>query len=142
MRKEKMNNRRATASGFSLIEISIVVMIIGVLVLGALGGYQYLERAKRNTTITNLKNVKLAIESFRADTGSYPQSLTELKERPSNEKISKKWQGPYLPGEPVDGYNTELMYKLTKGEKHPYELYSWGANGEGSPQEEWVSVWD
>jgi general secretion pathway protein G len=132
---------RKSKAGFSLIEISIVLIIIGLLAGMTIGGLAYVRQARYTNTDSILKNVKIAIDSFQLHTGMLPASLNDLLERPSNEKISKKWQGPYLDKEPHDAWNNELIYRPTKGGKHPYELYSWGPNGEAAPEEEWRDAW-
>jgi len=130
--------------GFSFIELVVVVTIIVLLAAVAIPGYYaFVKRVKKSTTISTLQTTHNAIDAnFYADTGSYPNNLSELVNRPADEKIGKRWEGPYLTKEPEDGYKHELVYRVTKGGKHPYELYSWGPNGEGSPESEWISVWD
>lgn len=129
-------------SGFSFIEILVALTIVGVMGAMGFGLFKYIARAKRTATDTELMNVKLAIDTFNNDTGQYPASLDDLVNKPSDPKISKRWRGPYTETENVDGWKHPFVYQLTKGGAHPYELYSWGPNGEGSPAEEHVSVWE
>ncbi len=129
--------------GFSLIELSIVFALIGLILAGVMATYFTVSsRTKLSASRSLLLNVKTSIDNFQLDTGALPASLNDLLERPSNEKISKKWRGPYLNKEAIDGYNNELVYRPTKGGKHQYELYSWGPNGEGAPEEEWIDAWN
>jgi general secretion pathway protein G len=131
---------RASRSGFSLIEImiavSIIALVAGLVVPNAM---DYFRKARIKSTRVAMKGVQDAIQSFNMDTGSYPASLSDLKVRPSDERTAKRWDGPYLSGDPNDAWGNELVYTLRpKGSQPPYELYSWGASGEGSPQEEWI----
>lgn len=135
-----MTFRSSSSSGFSLIEIvvavSIMALAVGLIVPTV---FRYVKRAKLQTTKVALKSVKEAIELFDNDTGFYPETLQDLMEKPANEKLAKGWSGPYLEGKTKDGYGHDLVYSLNpKGTKPPYQLYSWGPNGEGSPEEEWI----
>ena len=90
----------------------------------------------------------MAIESFHDDTGSYPKDLTELYEKPSDPRVAQLWKpeaGYYLEQKQVqklDPWKHEFQYELTKGGAHPYELYSYGKNGEEGAAEDRISVWD
>lgn len=141
---QRIKNAMTTKKqGFSLIELSIVFALIGLILAGVMATYFTVSsRTKLSATRSLLLNVKTSIDNFQLDTGILPASLTDLLERPSNDKISKKWRGPYLNKEAIDGYSNELMYRPTKGGKHQYELYSWGPNGEGAPEEEWIDAWN
>ena len=130
--------------GFSLIEIMIVIGIIAVIMAGVFGGVAVMKRAREGTTKTTLRTLQAAISAFQTDTGVYPTTLSDLVNRPADEKIGKKWgTGGYLDKEIVnDSFGNEYVYRVTKGGKQPYELYSYGPNGEGSPEVEWIHVWD
>ena len=143
-----VKTKRYGREGFSLMEIMIAVMILGL--VGAMVGpamFKYFANAKKTTTTSTLKSVQSAINMYKMEVGQYPSKLTDLVQQPrGDDKNSKKWNGPYMGTEdnpvlPEDGYGNELKYKLTPGGKHPYELYSFGEN-ENSPKEEWISVWD
>ena len=62
-------------SGFSLIEIMIVIMIIGVLAAGTFGGLRWLQRAKLTTTETKLAAMDTMIEQYSTTMGEYPLDL-------------------------------------------------------------------
>jgi general secretion pathway protein G len=140
------NNR----SGFSLVELMIVIVIIGL--LGAVLAPKVndaLKKARKGTAKTTIMNLKGGILKYEADISKYPSSLKDLKKRPKggDERVTKKWDGPYFGDEgdelPEDPWGNKFQYKLAQpGSKRPYELYSFGPNGKGSPKEEWISVWD
>ena len=130
----------SAASGFTLIEIVLAITIMGM-IAGVVFQQvtKYLKRSRVKTTRLTLRMVQGDVQSFHTDTGSYPESVSELMERPTDEKISRRWDGPYLDKEPTDAWNNELTYVLNpKGAKPPYDLYSWGPSGEGSSEEEWL----
>jgi general secretion pathway protein G len=131
-------------AGFSLLEIVIAVSIMAIIAaLVVPQVFNYLKKSKKQATKVALSNVQNAIETLQSDTGSYPTTLGDLTTRPVDQKTASRWEGPYLKNEPKDGFNNELVYILSpKGTQPPYELYSWGPNGEGSPQEEWIRARD
>jgi general secretion pathway protein G len=137
---------RYARAGFSLMEIMIAVMILG-LIMGLVGPkvFQMLDNAKITTARSEIKSFKDGITMYKENTGVYPQKLIELGKRPKDEKIAKRWKGPYVELEeaPEDPWVNKYYYKVnSEGSKHPYELLSYGPNGKGSPKEEHISVWD
>lgn len=128
-------------SGFSIMEILIYIAIVGLLAsVGIPGLIRWYENSKKSATRTTLMNVKQSVTAYYLDTNKYPNQLEDLIEKPQN---IKNWSGPYLEGDelPDDGWGNPLYYKPTPGQKHPYELYSYGASGpEGDGDE--ISVWD
>jgi len=131
-------------SGFSLIEIMIVLAIIGMILAVAVPGFMTArKKGKITTTRATLKSIEVSLQEFHDDTGTYPVTLRDLVEKPFDEKIAKRWQGPYLKKEiSTDSFGNDIQYQVTKGQRHPYELYSYGPNGEGAPRDEWIDVWE
>lgn len=136
-----------TRSGFTLMELMIVIMIIGLL-----GGVlapavnNALKKAKKGTCKTLLLNLKNGIARYQGEVGQLPLTLKDLIQKPSGER-TKKWDGPYYGEEgikkvPEDPWNNKFHYKVTAGGQHPYELYSDGPNGKGSPKDEHIGVWE
>jgi len=134
-------------SGFSLIEIMIAVVIIGIMAtigISAISGYR--ARASKTATVSMLTSLKNAVQMYYSDTGKYPQSLDELVDKPDgDDPLAKRWEGPYIEakggGVPVDGWNNEFQYERTPGGAHPFDLYSFGPEGEDAPEDERLSAW-
>ena len=117
--------------GFSLIEIMVVILIIGVLAAGAFGGFRLLQRAKLSTTESKLAAVDTMLETYNNQIGEYPGDLSELVNGPTNQALLKRWGEPLATQEELeDGWKQPFMYeKKAKGARPPYELYSIGSKG-------------
>ena len=131
--------------GFSLIEIVVAIAIMAILTtLVVPQVFRYVGRAKNLKTTTSLKAIKNSVMEFQMDTGQLPANLIDLAVRPNAAAIGQRWKGPYLDEKSIeaDGWGNEFIYrKNSPGSKKPYDLYSWGTNGEGSPENEWIDAW-
>lgn len=133
--------------GMTLIEIIIVVTIIGLFAgLAGPGLFKWITSAKENKTKVRLTGLKSVITQFKEETGQYPSTLLDLVTRPTDPKVAARWRGPYVEAPEKDfedGWGNEFVYRKSPAGtgKRPFELYSWGPNGDSSPQEEWVDVW-
>ena len=124
---------RKNHSGFTLIEIMVVVVILGV--LAAMVGPQILGRpdqAKVTVAQSDIESISQALELYRLDNGFYPttdQGLQALVSRPSFSPEPKKWNPEgYLKKTPMDPWGNEYLY-LQPGNNGKYDLYSLGADG-------------
>ncbi|MEX0672115.1 MAG: type II secretion system protein GspG [Candidatus Babeliales bacterium] len=133
-------------NGFTLIEMVIVIALMGLfaVVVGP-PAMKYLAGGRIRTTEANLQSINQAIESYYIDSNRYPEALKDLVRKPMDEEIAQTWRGPYLSLKkgskdlPLDGWNRKFEYRLNEeGAETPYELYSYGAKGKGSPQSEWL----
>lgn len=112
--------------GFTLIEILIVVVIIGLIASliapNIMGKY---ERSKEEIAKAQVEMLSSAVQSFIIDVGRCPTSLEELIK--SNDP---KWRGPYLSkGEiPLDPWGRPYQFKCP-GDHGQFDLYSLGPNG-------------
>lgn len=134
---------KSLRSGFSMVELMIYIAVVGILVLVIAPNFMsYFKKAAISTTNTNIQVVKQALTSYYSDTGRYPESLRDLVRKPHDEIVAKRWQGPYLELKdeddlPIDGWKNELVYRRIDGVPNkPYELYSYGPNGDAGTEEE------
>ncbi|WP_353232656.1 type II secretion system major pseudopilin GspG [Pseudomonas helleri] len=126
--------RASTQRGFTLIEIMVVVVIIGV--LGAIVVPQFMSRpdqAKVTAAHTDIQAISTALEMYRLDTFNYPstqQGLEALVTRPSGTPLARNWnpQG-YLKSLPVDPWGTPYQYLNPGTHSAGYDLFSFGADG-------------
>jgi len=115
--------------GFTLIEIMLVVIILGVLaamVVPKLTGRS--DEARRSVAKTDIESgLAMAIDLFEVDTGSYPSELNALLSAPGG---VSGWKGPYLKKVPKDPWGNEYMYRYP-GMHNPdgYDLFSKGKDG-------------
>ena len=126
--------RTSTQRGFTLIEIMVVVVIIGV--LGAIVVPQFMSRpdqAKVTAAHTDIQAISTALEMYRLDTFNYPstqQGLEALVTRPTGTPLARNWnpQG-YLKSLPVDPWGTPYQYLNPGTHSAGYDLFSFGADG-------------
>ena len=114
--------------GFTLLELLVVVLIIGLLTgivaprfLGTVG------RSEITTANAQIDSFVKAIEAYRLDMGHYPDSelgLNALIQAPANDP---RWRGPYLKkGIPLDPWGTPYQYRSPGGNGKDYDLISFG----------------
>lgn len=112
-------------SGFTLVEIMVVVVIIGILagiVVGSFTGHA--DEARMQATKASIANISTQIDLFRIQQGRYPNSLDELVNKPSD---AKTWGGGYMKnGVPLDGWSNKFIYKL---DASSFTILSYGADG-------------
>lgn len=121
-----ISNRTIAArqSGFSLIEILIVVALIA-LIAGMVANQVFGGRARANVKLAESGVADLAgkIENYEMDTGSLPDRLEDLVKEPGN---AKGWLGPYAKESALrDPWNTPYDYRVP-GEGARYAIISYG----------------
>lgn len=116
--------------GFTLIELMLVVIILGILVamvVPRLVGRG--EQARKQAAEADIRsNIALALDLYELDNGSYPEKLEDLLKDPGESKAAN-WNGPYLKRNPVDPWGREYNYKSPGQYSKDYDLYSYGADG-------------
>jgi general secretion pathway protein G len=129
------HNRGRPLSGFTLIELMLVVIIIGVLAAMALPRFAgRSEQARVSVTRTDIiANIAVALDLYELDNGRYPsteQGLAALRTKPTLSPEPRNWNGPYLKRSPVDPWGNPYQYKYPSTRSSvDYELYSFGADG-------------
>jgi len=122
---------RPTELGFTLLELLVVMVIIGLLA-GYVGPKYFTQVGKSQvkTARAQIDALEKALDQYRLDTGRYPpmdQGLAALITRPPNEP---KWDGPYLKKSvPADPWGNPYVYKIP-GEHGEYDLVSLGKDGQ------------
>lgn len=121
-------------AGFTLLELLVVLVIIGL--LGSLVGpklFGKADAAKIQTAQTQVKMLKGALETMRLDIGRFPttsEGLALLNEAPKDERITARWKGPYLDEAlPLDPWGNAYQYGVPGANGQPVAIYSFGADG-------------
>jgi general secretion pathway protein G len=116
--------------GFTLMELLIVLVIIGL--LAALVGptlYQRIKPAKESAARAQIENFATALDSFYIDTGRYPTTQEGLKALRAKPESLEKWNGPYLKKEvPADPWGNLYQFRAP-GRSGGYEIISYGTDG-------------
>lgn len=126
MRKEK---------GFTLIELMLVVIILGVLVAMVVPRFAgRSEQARQAAAKTDIEaSIAVALDLYELDNGMYPtteQDLKALRTKPGSNPVPPNWKGPYIKKTPIDPWGREYVY--TSPGVHnteDYDLASWGKDG-------------
>lgn len=136
-----MNRVTLRVSGFTLTELLIVLVIVGL--LAALVGptlYQRINPAKQSVARAQIENFMTALDSYFLDNGNFPapqQGLNSLRSRPES---AAKWNGPYLKKEiPVDPWGNPYVYR-SPGRNGGYEIISYGADGKEGGEGEHADI--
>ncbi|OHC90944.1 MAG: type II secretion system protein GspG [Sideroxydans sp. RIFOXYB12_FULL_59_6] len=130
--------------GFTLLELLVVMVIIGLLA-GYVGPKYFAQIGKSEVKVARaqIDALSKSLDQFRLDTGHYPtaeEGLTSLVTRPANET---KWDGPYLSKSvPLDPWGNAYIYKFP-GEHGEFDLISNGRDGQpgGTGEASDVTSW-
>jgi general secretion pathway protein G len=120
--------------GFTLIEIMVVVVILGI--LAALVVPRFLDepdKAKRTKAITDIRGIEQALNMFKLENGFYPttdQGLQALVTKPQTGRIPTRYkEGGYLRRVPQDPWGNPFVY-LSPGLHGEFDIISYGGDGE------------
>jgi len=122
------------SAGFTLIEVMVVVIILGI--LAALVVPKIISKpddARRAAARADINNLMTALKLYRLDNLSYPtteQGLQALVAKPSTPPLPPNWKtGGYVERVPKDPWGREFRY-LNPGQNGEIDVYSLGADGE------------
>jgi general secretion pathway protein G len=125
-----LTQRRCGAPGFTLLELLVVIVIIGLLA-GFVAPRYFSQVGKSEVQIAKaqIDALEKALDQYRLDLRRYPdseQGLKALLERPGNEPL---WRGPYLRKDvPLDPWGRPYLYRVP-GTKGDFDLVSYGRDG-------------
>jgi general secretion pathway protein G len=128
----RSKDSRRAARGFTLLELMVVVVIIGVLAaLIAPAVLERAEQAKVTAARTDVSNLMNALKLYRLDNGRYPsgdQGLDSLVNKPTSGAIPGNWK-PYLDKLPADPWQHPYQY-ANPGVHGDIDVFSFGADGQ------------
>lgn len=135
---EKGARRHQAMRGFTLLELLVVLVVLGLLAaIAAPQVLNYLGGAKTDSAKIQVQQLGATLDLFRLDVGRYPtqdEGLDVLYDRPADAKV---WNGPYVKKRDmlIDPWDRPYVYRFP-GEHGAYDLYSLGADGEDGGEDE------
>lgn len=133
--------------GFTLIEILVVVVILGI--LAAIVVPRVMDRPGEARVVRaqqDIQGIVTALSMYRLDNFVYPssaQGLQALVSKPNTQPEAANWKGPYLDRLPKDPWGREYLYRQP-GQHGAFDVYSHGADGKPGGTDEAADIgnWD
>ncbi len=125
------STRRPAEQGFTLLEIMVVVVIIGLLAAIVVPNFiGNIDTAAINRARQDIRGVETALDLYRLDNFKYPSSEDGLEALVVNpgEASAPNWK-PYLRRAPMDPWNKPYQY-ANPGRAGDYDVFSYGADGQ------------
>lgn len=138
--------RKRTETGFTLLELLVVLGIIALLA-GIVGPQvmKHMGESKTKAARVQVEDLSAALDMYKLDLGIYPTTEEGLKALIESPDGAKRWNGPYLQKSkmPLDPWQQEYHY-VSPGEHGRFDLYTLGADakegGEGEDQD--IASWE
>ena len=142
--KTKLNrsNPIARQQGFTLVELLLVLVILGILAAIVIPKFSgRTEQAKEQAAVTQISTFRTALDAFEVDNGYYPKGKNGLSDLIVQPRDCQNWRGPYLQSDsiPKDPWGNDYIYECP-GRHNPtsYDLSSPGPPNENSPICNWT----
>lgn len=147
MQYKKFNKKLNNQKGFTLIEIMVVVIIIGILAIlivpNIIGRVDDSRETKAKVDIATLETT---LDFYRIDNGSYPsteQGLQALQTKPTTPPEPMNWKGPYQKRLPNDPWGEPYQYRNPGTHGNNVDIFSFGPAGKNAPdQSKVIGNWE
>lgn len=141
----KLRKRRHEQAGFTLLELLVVLVILGlVTAFAAPQVIKYMSGAKIDAAGIQIERLSGVLDLYRLEVGRYPdesEGLEALLEKPTD---AERWNGPYIrkANSLLDPWGRPYLYRYP-GENGEFDLYSLGADGGegGDGEDKDVTSW-
>lgn len=133
-RLQQARGSRSGARGFTLIEIMVVVVILGILIAFAVPNIMdNPERARLTKAKHDIRTIENALEMYRMDNFRYPttdQGLEALVQKPTSPPEPRNWKpGGYMRSLPNDPWGFEYQYTAPQETGARVRIFTYGADG-------------
>jgi general secretion pathway protein G len=146
MCKSSINNHRSSiARGFTLIELMIVVVILGLLATTVMPKIlSKPDQARRTKAMVDIRAMQSALALFKTDTGRFPTTAEGLQALVSNPGLSGYDSDGYLERVPTDPWGNPYIYICPGFHSKDYDLESLGKDGEdgGADKDADIESWN
>jgi general secretion pathway protein G len=145
-RRASTGVRAAAQAGFTLLEVLVVLVILGLLAAVVAGPqiFKYLGTAKSEAAKVQVQQISSALDLYRLEIGRYPSQQEGLEALVVAPAGVTKWNGPYLKKKEsiLDPWGREFLYRIP-GEHGDYDLYTLGADNAqgGNGEDQDITNW-
>ena len=125
-----MKGLKEKTPGFTLLELLVVIVIIGLLAGYVAPRYfSQVGRSEIQVAKAQIESLEKALDQYRLDTRRYPSAEEGLQALVSKPENTAGWNGPYLKkAVPADPWGRPYAYR-TPGQKSEYEVFTYGRDG-------------